>query len=135
MVAMPRVEQFEDLEKIVSKAPSLHSWRRFLKQAAIFVVALGAVAASALYGYHYLTTGRYLQSTNDAYAQADYTTIAPKVSGYIADVLVTDNQPVKAGQVLAHVDDRDFSAALAQARSSEEAAEAAIRNIDAQIQL
>ena len=108
---------------------------RPLKKTAIVLVLVGAAVGAGAYAYYYWTTGRYLVSTDDAYVQADYTIIAPKVSGYIAEALVTDNENVKAGQVLARIDDRDFRAALAQARSNAEAAEAAIRNIDAQIQL
>ena len=135
MVAMPRAEQFEEMAKVLPKAPPRRSWLKLFEEAAVALAALGVVLAAATYAYDYLTVGRYLESTDDAYVQADYTIIAPKVSGYIADVLVTDNQAVKAGQVLAHIDDRDFRAALAQARSNVEAAEAAIRNIDAQIEL
>ena len=69
--------------------------------------ALG-VAGAADFGHYYLTTGRYLETTDDAYVKADSTIIAPKVSGYIAQVLVADNEPVKAGQLLARIDDRDF---------------------------
>jgi membrane fusion protein (multidrug efflux system) len=67
--------------------------------------------------------------------KADYTTIAPKVSGYIKEVLVNDNDAVKTGQVLARIDDRDYLSALLQARADVKAAEAAITNIDAQIHL
>jgi membrane fusion protein, multidrug efflux system len=68
-----------------------------------------SVIGGANYGWHYWREGRFLEATDDAYLQADYTTIAPKVSGYIAEVLVQDNQPVAAGRVLARIDDRDFS--------------------------
>ena len=67
--------------------------------------------------------------------KADSTIIAPKVSGYIAEVLVGDNEPVKAGQMLARIDDRDFRAALDQAQADVAASEAAVRNLDAQIAL
>ncbi|NEI75020.1 HlyD family efflux transporter periplasmic adaptor subunit, partial [Rhizobium lusitanum] len=87
------------------------------------------------FGYRYWTVGRFIESTDDAYVKADYTTIAPKVAGYIKDVLVNDNDTVKAGQVLARIDDRDFQAALSQARADLKAADAAIANIDAQILL
>jgi membrane fusion protein (multidrug efflux system) len=102
------------------------------------VLALGlavGVAGAAGFGYGYLTTGRYLESTDDAYVKADSTIISPKVSGYIADVLVGDNQPVNAGEVLAHIDDRDFRTALAQAHADVAGAEAAVRNLDAQVAL
>ncbi|MDD1016656.1 MULTISPECIES: HlyD family secretion protein [Pseudomonas] len=58
-----------------------------------------------------------VQSTNDAYVSADYTVVAPKVAGFITQVLVEDNQRVKAGQTLALIDDRDFQAALAAAEA------------------
>ena len=94
-----------------------------------------ASPAAADFGHYYLTTGRYLETTDDAYVKADSTIIAPKVSGYIAEVLVSDNQPVKAGQLLARIDDRDFRTALDQAQADVAAAEAAVRNLDAQIAL
>jgi membrane fusion protein (multidrug efflux system) len=65
--------------------------------------------------------------------KADNTTIAPKVSGYLTDVLVGDNERVKAGRVLARIDDRDFKVALDQAKADVAAAEAAINSKKAQL--
>jgi membrane fusion protein, multidrug efflux system len=93
------------------------------------------IAAAADFGYGYLTTGRYLEATDDAHVKADSTIVSPKVSGYIADVLVGDNQPAKAGQLLARIDDRDFRTALDQAQADVAASEAEIHNLDAQIAL
>ncbi|MGV7212440.1 HlyD family secretion protein [Bradyrhizobium sp. UFLA05-112] len=109
--------------------------RRAIKRAAIALALALGVAAAGDFAYDYLTTGRYLESTDDAYVKADSTIIAPKVSGYIAQVLVGDNEKVKAGQVLARIDDRDFRAALDQARADVAAGEASVRNLDAQIAL
>ena len=106
--------------------------RRSLKHAAFGLALAAGVATAVIYGYRYWTVGQYLETTDDAYVKADYTTVAPKVSGYIAEVLVQDNQRVRAGQALARIDDRDFRAALDQARADVAAAEAAIRNQDAQ---
>jgi membrane fusion protein, multidrug efflux system len=71
--------------------------------------------------------------TNDAYITADYTTIAPKVSGLISQVLVDDNQSVKAGQVLARIDDRDYAVAVKSAQADVATAKAALANLDAKI--
>ncbi|MCC8942321.1 HlyD family secretion protein [Bradyrhizobium sp. Arg68] len=109
--------------------------RKVIKRAALALAAALGIAVAADFGYDYITTGRYLESTDDAYVKADTTIIAPKVSGYIARVLVTDNQPVKAGQLLAQIDDRDYRTALNQARADVDAAEAAVRNLDAQLAL
>src|SRR4051812_32342233 len=73
--------------------------KRTLRRILLGSAALAVVAGAASYGTYWYKTGRFLESTDDAYVQADYTTIAPKVSGYIADVKVEDNQAVKAGQV------------------------------------
>ncbi len=108
---------------------------RVFKRAALGGVLLAGAAAAADFGYAYWTVGRFLESTDDAYIKADYTTIAPKVPGYIAAVLVRDNEAVRRGQVLARIDDRDYRAALAQARADVAAAEAAIGNLDAQVAL
>jgi membrane fusion protein (multidrug efflux system) len=114
---------------------SLAASRQAIKRAALaLAVALG-IAAAANFGNYYLTAGRYLETTDDAYVKADSTIIAPKVSGYIAQVLVRDNQPVKAGQVLARIDDRDFRTALSQAKADVAASEATVRNLNAQIEL
>ena len=108
---------------------------RTIRRAALALALLAGVAAGAYYGHGYWTTGRYLESTDDAYVKADSTLVSPKVSGYIASVLVGDNQKVEAGQLLARIDDRDFRTALDQARADVAASEAAVRNLDAQIAL
>ncbi|NLS17514.1 HlyD family secretion protein [Rhizobium sp. P40RR-XXII] len=109
--------------------------RKLVKRGVLAAALLAGVAVGADFGYRYWTVGRFIESTDDAYVKADYTTIAPKVAGYIKDVLVNDNDAAKAGQVLARIDDRDFQAALSQAKADLKAADAAIANIDAQILL
>lgn len=111
------------------------SGRKIVKRTLIVAALLAGAAFAVDFGHDYWTTGRFIESTDDAYVKADYTTIAPKISGYIAEVLVNDNDHVKAGQVLARVDDRDYRAALTQAQADVKASEAAINNLDAQIEL
>ncbi|MGZ2482582.1 membrane fusion protein (multidrug efflux system) [Rhizobium pisi] len=121
-------------ERAVANAPK-KTGRSIVKRAVIAAALLAGVAFAGDFGYRYWTVGRFIESTDDAYVKADYTTVAPKVAGYIRQVLVSDNDAVKAGQVLARIDDRDFQAAMSQARADVKAAEAAITNIDAQIAL
>jgi membrane fusion protein (multidrug efflux system) len=97
--------------------------------------ALLAIAAAATFGVHYWQVGRFLVETDDAYVQADSIIIAPRVAGYISDVPVADNQPVRTGQVLARIDDRDLRTALDQAAASRTAAENKVANLAAQLQL
>jgi membrane fusion protein (multidrug efflux system) len=129
-------QTFQQIPEVAQKdATPPKSIRRHIKRAAIGLALLASTAAAADFGYHYWTTGQYLVSTDDAYVKADYTTIAPKVAGYISEVLVQDNQPVKRGQTLARIDDRDYRTAQAQANADVDAADAAVRNLDAQIVL
>ncbi|HVB15746.1 MAG TPA: HlyD family secretion protein [Stellaceae bacterium] len=126
-----------DLSRTAEIAPKarVHVSGARLRQAALALAVIAGITAAASYGRYYWTTGRYLVSTDDAYAKADYTTISPKVSGYITEVAVADNQRVKAGQVLARIDDRDFRTALDQANADVAASRAEIANLDAQIAL
>jgi membrane fusion protein, multidrug efflux system len=97
--------------------------------------AAAALAGASWYGWDYWTVGRFLVSTDDAYVRADNTTIAPKVSGYLREVPVGDNEHVKAGQVLARIDERDFKVALDQARADVAAAQATISSKQAQLEV
>ena len=104
-----------------------------LKQLLIAGGALLFTAAAAGYGNYYWTIGRFLVSTDDAYVQAHSVLISPKVSGYISEVPVDDNQAVKAGQVIARIDPRDYDTALDQARANVAAAQASIETLNQQI--
>jgi len=103
-----------------------HGRRSGIKRTLLAAAALGVIAGAAYYGHGYWTIGRFQVSTDDAYVKADSTTVAPKISGYLADVLVSDNETVKAGQPLARIDDRDFKTALDQAKADVAAAEATV---------
>ena len=104
-----------------------------IRRTLIAGAALALLATASWYGWDYWTVGRFLVSTDDAYVKADNTTIAPKVSGYLNQVLASDNEHVKAGQVLARIDDRDFRVALDQAKADVAAAEAAVESKRAQL--
>ncbi len=138
MVEMPRQQDFSQATEIaidISETPSHSTRRALIRKGAIAVALLAGAAVIGTFGHHYWTVGRYLETTDDAYVKADYTTVAPKVAGYVADVLVRDNEQVSAGQVLARIDDRDFRAALAQAQAEVNAASASVANLAAQIDL
>ncbi len=83
-------------------------------------------------GYLYWDYASRFESTDDAFIAARQFSIAPKVSGYLTAVPVTDNQHVAAGALIARIDERDYRVALAQAEAQVAAAQASIENIDAQ---
>ena len=121
---VPAAKNLPALRSAAAHTPkaSRHPLRKLL----LIGASILAVAGATYFGWDYWTVGRFQVSTDDAYVKADNTTIAPKVSGYIAGVLVGDNEQVKAGQVLATIDDRDFRVALDQANADLEAAKAAV---------
>ncbi len=92
----------------------------------LLCASLAVLGAGAYFGRDYWLVGRFQVSTDDAYVEADTITIAPKVPGYLAQVLVGDNEPVRAGQVLALIDVRDYTVALDQVRADVAAVEALI---------
>jgi membrane fusion protein (multidrug efflux system) len=100
-----------------------------------FTSAAAAILIAAALGGGYLDWdySRHFESTDDAFIAARQIPIAPKVSGYVTEVPVTDNQHLPAGGVIARIDDRDYRAALDQAEAQIAAAKASIKNIDAQI--
>jgi membrane fusion protein (multidrug efflux system) len=107
--------------------------KRYGRRALAACAGLAIAAAGCWAGVQYWTIWRFMESTDDAYVKADSTIVAPKISGYIAELLVDDNQSVKAGQTLARIDDRDYRAALDEATASEAAAAASVANLGAQI--
>jgi membrane fusion protein (multidrug efflux system) len=80
-------------------------------------LALPLVLVTAAGGYLYWDYARRFQSTDDAFIAARNFSMAPKVSGYITAVPVTDNQHVAAGDVIARIDDRDYRVVLDQAKA------------------
>lgn len=107
-------------------APAAEKKSGGMKKLVMGVSALAVIAAAVYYGHNYWTVGRFEVATDDAYIKADNSTIAPKVSGYLAKVLVGDNQTVKAGDVLAVIDDRDYATAVDQAKADVDAARATV---------
>jgi len=97
------------------------------------LIVIGAVAWGANYGYYYLTEGRFLVSTDDAYVGANTVIVSPKVSGYVTEVLVKNNQEVHAGDLLARIDPGDYRLAVEAATARVATQDATIARIGRQI--
>ena len=104
---------------------------------AFFRIAVPVVAAAAAvaFGVYWYNTGRFLQSTDDAYVRADMSVITPRVGGEIMAVHVVDNQVVHKGDVLVEIDTRDYAARVANAQAAVASAQASILNNEQQLKL
>lgn len=113
----------------VDPAPS--SWRPPAKSratvAAIIVLALCAILA-ILYAWRLPPFAGWSEKTDNAYVRGRVTIISPQVSGYVMHVTVQDFAEVKAGQVLATIDDRIYRARVAQAEANVAAQQASLAN-------
>jgi membrane fusion protein (multidrug efflux system) len=94
--------------------------------AVLIAIALGAGGAS--YGMSHGT-----ETTDDAQVEGHVANVSPRIAGQVKRVLITDNQEVKAGDVLVQLDDRDFAAKLAASKADVAAATASLRAAESQL--
>ena len=92
----------------------------------LIIAGLVILAGIVIFLIIWWTHGRFVQSTNDAYLQADKVTVSPKIQGYVEKVLVADNQIVKAGQPLVQIDGSTYQTALDQQTAAVNARQADI---------
>jgi len=120
----PRTEGRDDdpgngLERGPIKGEGRVAPRRLSDRARLIlaVLAVAALVAGGVWFARYQAHGRFLEETNDAQVQADMVTVAPRVAGYVVEVLVAENRDVAAGQPLVRIDPRDARAQAAQAEA------------------
>ncbi|SKA16420.1 HlyD family secretion protein [Consotaella salsifontis] len=99
-------------------------WKRWWVRLLIVLAVLAVLIFGGWWLWHWWTVGRFIQSTDDAYLQADQVAIAPKVNGYVGEVPVEDNQVVEAGAILVKINDEDYQAQVNEAQANVEASQA-----------
>ncbi len=95
--------------------------------------ALVALAAIALLSFDEPLVRQTNPQTDNAYVGGDTVPIAARVQGYLVALPITDNQPVRAGDALAQIEEADYRAQLDQATAALEAARAQVDMLDAQV--
>jgi multidrug resistance efflux pump len=105
-------------------APPKRGWRI----SALIMALAVAGALVVLYAWDLPPFSRAVQATDNAFVRGPTTVIAPQVNGYVREVLVQDYQQVKAGQVLARIDDRVYAQRVEQARAGVATQEASLEN-------
>ncbi|MBN8921207.1 MAG: HlyD family secretion protein [Rhizobiales bacterium] len=106
--------------------------RRAFLRPLLLVAAAAVLGVGGYYGHYWWTTGRFSVSTDDAYVRAANTTLAAKLSGYVADIRVADNQYVHAGDVIAVLDDGDYRLAADQARTKMQTQQVTVQRLGEQ---
>lgn len=104
--------------------------RPWLRPVLMVSVPLALLAAG---GAYYLANDHYV-STDNAYVQQDKVSVAAEVSGKIVEVLVCENQPVKAGQILFRIDPAPYRIAAAQADATIAQAQVRVTTLEADFQ-
>jgi membrane fusion protein (multidrug efflux system) len=118
------------LDATHATAPAKTATRMVTKKTLILaLLAVLAVGAGIRFGLHWWSVGRFEEVTDDAFLQADKVVVAPKVGGFIAEVFAHDNQPVKTGDVLARIDDRDYQVVLLQDQADLDKAKASLEGV------
>lgn len=97
------------------------------------LVLLAGVSLAGFEGYKWWTHGRFVEETDDAYVTADITTVLSKVSGYVSEIAVSDNEIVRQGDVLLTIDDGDYRLALQAAKDALNSAKVTVDRIGDQI--
>jgi membrane fusion protein (multidrug efflux system) len=120
-------------EIAVSNPDAPRGRRRRTRSLLLSAAALAVLTAAGYFGNYWWTVGRFMVSTDDAYVGADTTTLAAKIPGYIAAIDVANNQHVRAGDVIARIDDGDYQLALDAARDKAMTQRATIERIGQQI--
>lgn len=123
----PHSEMTADAVALTRRRPE-HRRLMAIGAALAFVLAVGG-----WYGDHWWTTGRFVVSTDDAYVRAHNTTLASKVAGYVVSIPVEDNAEIRAGDVVATIDDGDYRIAVDAARRKVETQKATIDRFTRQI--
>ncbi len=123
------------LERVATAAPVKRRLRFGRKQLALAGLALAIILGGIGYGRYWWTTGRFIESTDDAYVGGNVTALSPHVAGFVSQILVADNQFVKAGELVITLDDRDYKAALAHAEAVVQNQTAALANLHAKYTL
>ena len=108
--------------------------RRSIRSLILPAIVLAAVGFGGMKAYDWFVEGRFLVSTDDAYVGADTAIITAKVAGHVALVAVANNSAVRAGDVLAKIDDGDYQLAVAAAQNKIATQDATIARIGRQVE-
>ncbi|MDO9490405.1 MAG: HlyD family secretion protein [Sphingomonadaceae bacterium] len=123
--ALAEAEHIDGLRRFPLKSPRV--------RVALFLGGIVLLAGGFVWYFDHQNRGRYMQRTDNAYVAADSVVVAPRIAGYVERVLVTENQAVRQGQLLAKLDPREYRSRSEQIASEIETATAVVQTTRSQI--
>jgi membrane fusion protein (multidrug efflux system) len=109
--------------------------KRRLRRPLVLASVVLLLCGLGWFANYWWRTGRWIETTDDAYVGGNTTPLSPQAAGQIQSVLIEDNQRVAAGQLLIQIDDRLYRAALDHAEAAVQQQQATLRNLHAKLQL
>jgi membrane fusion protein (multidrug efflux system) len=122
-------------ESVANDADAPRAKRKLFRRPAFLIGAALVILVGAIFGVRYWLYARSHESTDDAFIDGHVVQVSPKVAGYVSKVYVKANQDVKAGDLLAEIDPRDYQTRLDAARAALAAGEARLREAHAGVSL
>jgi membrane fusion protein (multidrug efflux system) len=126
-------DQRADDEEDLDRKKEMSVWKKLRRHKSAVAITLIILIVSLIAGVIWYLNARHFESTDDAFIDGHPVSVSPEVTGNIVKVPVNDNQLVKAGDLLAEIDPRDYRAALQQAVAQIGQAEASIMTSKAQV--
>ena len=113
--------------------PPTPSWRERIRNLSPLTKGMIVAVLVLIAVVWYVLSGRV--TTDDAQVDCHITAVAPQVPGYVVQLLINDNTPVKEGDLLVQIDPREYQAEVEQAKANFDFAEAQANSAKLQIRL
>ncbi|WP_342239062.1 HlyD family secretion protein [Inquilinus sp. OTU3971] len=129
----PRKLDPNPTDKVAAEPPATNPRKKRTLRYALLGAACVAAVAGGVYGYDWYVSGRFIESTDNAYLRADQVSMAPQVAGQVAEIYVNDNQEVVTGQPLVMIDPRRYEMAVREAEATVAARQADVAKSEADL--
>lgn len=117
------------------ESPPEKSNRKFYQRPWVIVLGAMLLGLVCFFGVRYLIHSRTHETTDDAFLQADTVNLAPRVSGQVRGLYVTDNEQVSREKLLVEIDPRDYEAVVAEKRAAWQATNTGLESARANFKL
>ncbi|MCL1126061.1 HlyD family secretion protein [Shewanella surugensis] len=114
---------------------SPHSTDKPQSSSRSYFIAFFVIISIAFAGFYWWMQIRFIETTNNAYVEADISNISVQVPGYITETNIKDNQHVEKGQLLAQLEDNQYEAKVRQDQAALDSVRAELTTLAAKVDL